>query len=50
MPKTHDELKNWVINKSKEPEYLLYTDVAKDVQDIIAGGQYLDILNPSGHL
>ena len=38
MPKTHNELKNWVINKSKEANYLIYTDVAKDVQDIIAGG------------
>ena len=38
MPKTHDELKNWVISKSKEPSYLILTDVAKDVQDIIAGG------------
>jgi len=38
MPKTHKELKNWVINKSKEKEYLLYTDVAKDVQEIIKGG------------
>ena len=38
MPKTHEELKNWVINKSREPRYLMHTDVAKDVQDIIAGG------------
>jgi len=38
MPKTHDELKKWVINKSKENKYLIYTDVAKDVQDIISGG------------
>ena len=38
MPKTHEELKNWVINKSKEDNYLIYTDVAEDVQDIIAGG------------
>ena len=38
MPKTHEELKNWVIEKSREKDYLLYTDVAKDVQDIIAGG------------
>jgi uncharacterized protein (DUF2236 family) len=38
MPQTHEELKNWVKDKSKEKDYLLYTDVAKDVQDIIAGG------------
>ena len=38
MPKTHKELKNWVIEKSREKDYLLFTDVAKDVQDIIAGG------------
>jgi len=37
-PKTHNELKNWVIKKSKEENYLIFTDVAKDVQDIIAGG------------
>ncbi|MEL0104089.1 MAG: oxygenase MpaB family protein [Gammaproteobacteria bacterium] len=38
MPKTHDELKNWVINKSREQDYLLLTDVARDVYDIIGGG------------
>ncbi len=38
IPKTHDELKNWVIEKSREENYLLYTDVAKDVGEIIAGG------------
>ena len=38
MPNTHEELKNWVINKSKEEKYLLLTDVAKDVQEIISGG------------
>ena len=38
MPKTHEGLKNWVINKSRQSDYLIYTDVAKDVQDIIAGG------------
>ena len=38
MPKTHQELKDWVINKSKEKKYLLLTDVAEDVQDIIKGG------------
>ena len=38
MPKTHEDLKKWVINKSKENKYLLLTDVAKDVQGIISGG------------
>ncbi|MDA9706087.1 DUF2236 domain-containing protein [Acidimicrobiaceae bacterium] len=38
MPKTHEELKNWVINKSKEDEYLMHTDVAQDVFEIIGGG------------
>ena len=38
MPQTHDQLKKWVIEKSREDGYLIYTDVAKDVQDIIAGG------------
>ena len=38
IPKTHDELKNWVINKSREESYLLSTDVAEDVKDIIGGG------------
>jgi len=38
MPQTHDDLKEWVINKSRTKDYLIYTDVAKDVQEIIAGG------------
>ena len=38
MPKTHEGLKNWVIEKSRENNYLLLTDVAKDVENIIAGG------------
>ena len=38
MPQTHDQLKKWVIEKSREDGYLIYTDVAKDVQEIIAGG------------
>ena len=38
MPQTHKELKEWVITKSKENSYLIYTDVAKDVKDIISGG------------
>ena len=38
MPKTHDKLKKWVINKSNQKNYLKLTDVAEDVQDIISGG------------
>ncbi len=38
MPQTHQGLKDWVINKSRSKDYLMFTDVAKDVQDIIAGG------------
>ena len=38
IPNIHDELKNWVINKSREESYLLSTDVAEDVKDIIGGG------------
>ncbi len=37
-PKTHEELKHWVMEKSREKNYLRLTDVAKDVQDIISGG------------
>ena len=38
MPKTHEELKIWVMNKSRENNYLINTDVAEDVKNIIAGG------------
>ena len=38
MPKTHEELKKWVIQKSKQESYLLHTDVAQDVFEIIGGG------------
>ena len=38
MPKTHEDLKKWVIEKSKEKDYLVLTDVAIDVADIINGG------------
>ena len=38
MPKTHDGLKQWVIQKSKEKDYLVLTDVAEDVAEIINGG------------
>jgi len=38
MPKTHNELKDWVIERSREKNYLVKTDVAMDVYDIIGGG------------
>ncbi len=38
MPTTHNELKDWVISKSREKNYLLLTDVAEDVKEIIKGG------------
>ena len=38
IPKSHEELKKWVIDKSKEKDYILFTDVAKDVKEIILGG------------
>jgi len=37
-PKTHDDLKNWVIEKSQEKDYLILTDVAEDVFNIIKSG------------
>jgi uncharacterized protein (DUF2236 family) len=38
MPNTHEGLKNWVVKKSQEDGYLVSTDVAKDVKNIIGGG------------
>ena len=38
IPKTHEELKEWVIEKTKQLNYLIFTDVAEDVKDIIGGG------------
>ena len=38
VPKTHNGLKDWVVEKSKEKDYLIMTDVAEDVKDIISGG------------
>tara|TARA_B100000427_G_scaffold265860_1_gene231192 strand:- start:664 stop:1506 length:843 start_codon:yes stop_codon:yes gene_type:complete len=38
IPNTHNKLKEWVIDKSREKDYLLLTDVAKDVYDIIKTG------------
>jgi len=37
-PKTHNELKEWVISKSRKNDYLLLTDVAEDVYHIIKTG------------
>ena len=38
MPKTHKELRDWVIEKSRDKDTLILTDVADDVKNIIAGG------------
>jgi uncharacterized protein (DUF2236 family) len=38
MPDTHEGLKEWVIEKSRQNDYLVMTDVAKDVKTIIGGG------------
>ena len=38
IPQTHNELKDWVMEKSREEEFLLLTDVAEDVKSIILGG------------
>jgi uncharacterized protein (DUF2236 family) len=38
MPKTHNELRDWVIEKSRHKDTLILTDVADDVKNIIAGG------------
>ena len=38
IPKTNKELRDWVIDKSREKDYLLFTDVAEDVKNIIKGG------------
>ena len=38
MPKTHTELREWVIEKSRDNDTLILTDVADDVRNIIAGG------------
>lgn len=38
MPSTHNGLKNWVIEKSREEGYLVSTDVSDDVKNIIGGG------------
>ena len=38
MPKTHNGLRDWVIEQSRKKDYLIFTDVAKDVKEIIKGG------------
>ena len=38
IPQTHEKLKMWVIEKSKQKDYLVKTDVADDVYKIIRGG------------
>ena len=38
MPQTHNELRDWVIEKSRDKDTLILTDVADDVKNIIAGG------------
>ena len=38
IPKSNKELKDWVIEKSRKKDYLLLTDVAQDVKNIIKGG------------
>ena len=45
IPQTHQDLIDWVKNKSKEKNYLMLTDVAEDVKNIISKGKlnYLKI-------
>ena len=38
MPKSHRALKEWVVGLSKQKDFLMLTDVAEDVQNIIKGG------------
>tara|TARA_B100000029_G_scaffold415312_1_gene419045 strand:- start:2112 stop:2954 length:843 start_codon:yes stop_codon:yes gene_type:complete len=38
IPQTHQDLIDWVKNKSKEKNYLILTDVAEDVKNIISKG------------
>ena len=38
IPSTHEGLKNWVIEKSQKKDFLVLTDVAEDVKDLIGGG------------
>ena len=43
IPKTHNELKEWVTKKSKENNYLLKTDVAMDVMKLLEEDQCQNI-------
>ena len=38
IPKSHRALKEWVVGLSKQKDFLILTDVAEDVQNIIKGG------------
>ena len=38
MPKTHNGLKEWIVEKSRKKDFLLLTDVAEDVYKIIKTG------------
>jgi len=38
MPQSYEDLKSWVVEKSREKNYLVKTDVAEDVYNIINGG------------
>jgi len=46
MPQTHKELKKWVIDNSRKNDYLVKTDVALDVYEIINGGPVLTHIKP----
>ena len=46
MPKTHKELEKWVIELSRKKDYLLITDVANDVKNIIATGPVTPHIKP----
>ena len=35
----YKDLKDWVVNKSRSKDYLMYTDVVKFLQDIIIMSQ-----------
>ena len=47
VPKTHNQLKEWVKDKSKEKNYLKNTDVADDVKNIILGLSLIHISEPT---
>ena len=49
MPDTHEDLKKWVIQKSKQKDFLMNTDVAQDVKNIIGGeiSEYTKLMSDS---